>query len=97
MLSRHVFWQSSELRAGSGAWGQAQPDRGTWERLRRKDLGAGPGRRRRVEKGPSGQEGQCRQTHRDLENAEQGEGAVEDGTTVNLGPGQRIWAWQSLG
>lgn len=47
MLGRHVFWQSSELRTGSGAWGRAEPDGGTWESLRRRtsvlDLKAGEG------------------------------------------------------
>lgn len=28
MLGRHVFQQSGELRAGSGAWGRAEPDVG---------------------------------------------------------------------
>lgn len=61
MLGRHVFRQSGELRAGSGAWGRAEPDRGIFESLRGRDLRAAPGRRGRVEKGHSGQEGQHRQ------------------------------------
>lgn len=97
MLSRHVFWQSSELRAGSGAWGQAEPDKGTWERLRRKDLSAGPGRRERVEERALRAGGTAPTKAQRLENAEQGEGTVGDGATVNSGPGQRMWAWQSLG
>lgn len=44
MLGRHVFQRSGELRAGSGAWGRAEPDGAIWESLRRRDLRAGPGR-----------------------------------------------------
>lgn len=56
MLGRHVFRQSGELRAGSGAWSRAEPDRGIWESLGGRDLRAAPGRTGRVQKGYSGQE-----------------------------------------